>query len=509
MRRAALTALVLTVAATNARAQDLHLLSAGDIFTTTDGPSPGKDKYGNSLGPASGDTELGLTLQAEVRHLGRWDLKLDYRARGTVSGDFNPTRSELFELYAMAHDIGGHADFVVGRFHAPGGMWLIVDGLGLRAHMGDGAVAVFGGLRAFTTGRIETNLTSDFTALPVAGIAASYTRQTLIASAGVTFAQDRLDIHQGWLGTTCSMGKPMVDGSNITCPMGTITPGSEVLAKDSSGGPFIENDFFIDASVLAMPTPKLTLGGSFIYGTRYNIQFSALNASDANASYNVTNIDAATLGSLTANAFAEYKPIKRVRLAYLFDFDQVRVYQALTPTGAQATGGSFEDHTLKATINLFRGVRFDARYRLRFRENTDVIHRIEGALYGDDLIAGLGAFATLGIDEYGSYHVAKVDPSRYVYQAGLSFVRPWLDVRAGVLYLDTFGDCSQKLSVQINSGTNTCPTTSVLFPFVLEAQRVAFLRAFVTHNGFFVGVDGEANLDFNQFRLLGQVGYAR
>ncbi len=51
--------------------------------------------------------------------------------------------------------------------------------------------------------------------------------------------------------------------------------------------------------------------------------------------------------------------------------------------------------------------------------------------------------------------------------------------------------------------------SSELFPLVLESQRIAYLRLFVTTHGLFAGLDAELNLDASQLRAMVQLGYAQ
>ena len=57
-----------------------------------------------------------------------------------------------------------------------------------------------------------------------------------------------------------------------------------------------------------------------------------------------------------------------------------------------------------------------------------------------------------------------------------------------------------------SSASGSQPTE--LFPYVLESNRVVYLRAFATFWHLYAGLDLEENLDSAQVRMLLQVGGA-
>ena len=87
----------------------------------------------------------------------------------------------LFEPWAIT----------LGRFRVPGGFWLIADGGALSVRRGALELAVYGGARSFTNGRVETLLTSSPHYLPLVG-AAITRRGDVQATLAYTYTRDRL-----------------------------------------------------------------------------------------------------------------------------------------------------------------------------------------------------------------------------------------------------------------------------------------------------------------------------
>jgi hypothetical protein len=460
-----IVACLLLLCAGSARAADYRALGGVDVLFAT---NPSLDGVA--------DAELGLTLRLDARDLGnkRWDLKLDFRGREGFIG--NATLNELWELNATAKNLGGRVDLTFGRLRTPGGFWLVADGAMLNVRYAPWiGQSFYGGLRAFTTGRRNTWMgPDDPVALPLAGTSIWVKHHIVQASLGFTWTRDSIDLHKGFL----------------------IPTGENVLERHQ------EDEYFLDAQIALYPLPALYLGGGASLGTRYDVQFSSSDP------YGATTLDVATLGAFGAWAMAEYRPIKKLRLVYTFDFERVRLLQSqllklkADNTPVEATAGSFQDHTLRAEYRLWNALRAEAQYRLRWRDNDDLEHHVVAGLRGDDLWRGLGGFVSVGVDLNrlsGKVH------DRVLYSGGLSFVKPYLDIRLGLLFTDGIG--SGLLFSQLSaSGNGKAPVA--LFPYVLESNRVAFLRAFATFWKMFAGLDVEENLEDAQLRMLLQVGAA-
>ena len=468
MKRAAFIALLLS---SRAWAVDVRAIGGADLLLTT-GPSMSGVE----------DVELGLTLRADVRDVAnRMDFKLDFMGRQGFIG--NSSYDNLYELSGIVKKLGGVVDISFGRIRTPGGFWLIADGAMVTVHYTPWLKQdVYGGLRSFTTGLSNTWMTSgNPVALPLAGTSVSANHRLVTGSLTFSYAKDAIDLHTGYIETT-----------NTT-----------TLERH------LEDEYFLDGQLTIYPAKSFFASAGASLGTRYDVQF---NAADP---YGPTTLGVATLGSVDAYALAEYRPWKRLRIAYTFNFERVQLYQGqlltVTPAGlpVQAADGSFQDHELRVTWLAWRALRLEARYRLRYRANTDVESHPEVSLRGDELWHGLGLFAALavdvdsGIDFPGGNATTDKVHDRVVYSAGLSYLRRAVDLRAGITYTDGIGS-GLSFSQQSMSGTGVAPTT--LFPYVLESNRIAFVRAFVMFGKMYAGVDVEEDLDVAQLRMLAQFG---
>jgi hypothetical protein len=450
------------------------------------------------------DAELGIALKAMVHNLaGFIDLHLDFRDREVFTGDV-PSVHQLHDLSVVFNRLAGHLDLEIGRFAVPGGFWLITDGGRVRIRFGQYfAVEAFGGLRAYNSAREDLDLavqSDDRAFLPLVGGAIVVDHPKIHGSLAYTYSQDKITFYRGL----------SPDGGAFA--LSGRSTGQDVEASS------IQPEMFLDGQVIVLPHPTLFLTGGLTLGSRYQVTFPTAPGTLVMA----PSVDVAPIASFMAYAVAEWRPVKRLRLSYSLDFDRVRLLVPTSPcpTGncvappttvlPTAAGGSFEDHTLKGSFRLWKALRVEGRYRLRFRENTDIIHRFEGGLIGDDLLFGIGLFATVGGDIYQFSRTVPAnlsDRNNIVYTGGLSFVRSMFDGRLGVLYTDSIGN-GFAFSTHAQQAMGAGPS-SELFPLVLESQRIAYLRLFVTTRGLFAGLDAELNLDASQLRAMVQLGYAQ
>jgi len=458
----------LLVAALAGAPVDLRVLAGADAFLATD---PGV----TSLAGA----ELGLTLRAEARGLVRRpgpqvDLKLDFAGRESFVGQrqFN----NLYELKVVVRDLAnGRVDLTFGRFRLPGGFWLFADGGMITARYTPWlSQSFYGGLRAFTTGRRNTWMADSPVALPIAGTTLSLDRKRVQAQLSFTYAKDAVDLP---LGAGLMLGQLRLERH-------------------------LTDEYFLDGYVTVYPHDRVFLTAGASLGTRYDVQFDAQNP------YGATTLGVSTLGAVSAYGVVEGRPHKRVRLQYSVNFERVRLFSsealATQPDGTvgtvQAADGSFQDHVLRAIWLAWRALRVEGSYRLRYRGNTDLQHRLQLGARGDDLFRGMGLFLSIGIDV--NTLTGKI-ANRVIYSGGLSYVRRWLDVRAGVYFTDGIGS---GLAFSARQPTYPAGVPAELFPYVLESNRVAFVRGFATFWKMYAGLDVEENLDRAQLRVLAQLG---
>jgi hypothetical protein len=456
-------------------AADIRLIAATDLLLST----------GPSYDPVA-DAELGLSARIDVRDVAkRWDFRLDFSGREGFVG--NSTYNNLYELWATARRLaGGRLDVTLGRFRTPGGFWLIADGAMLTARYTPWlSQSVYGGLRSFTTGRRDTWMTdSSPAALPLVGTSLAARHRLVAGSLTFTWARDGIDQHEERIPQS---GRNRIERH-------------------------IEDEWFLDGQVVLYPHEKVYASAGASFGTRYDVRFDAVNP------YGATTLGISTLGAFDVYALVEYRPLKRLRLSYTFNFERVRVFQShlltLTPAGTpvEAADGSYQDHQARAVWLAWRSLRVEASYRLRARANTDIEHHLAFGGRADELWRrGLGAFAYIAIDVNRGIDAPLADPAsrkvhnRVVYSAGLSFVRAWLDARAGLTFTDGIGS-GLLFSQHAMAGSGAAPTE--LFPYVLDVNRIVFVRAFANFWKMFAGLDVEENLDSAQLRMLVQVGAA-
>jgi len=461
LHRAAL--LVLLLFGATAHAYDLRVLAGLDTFLST---GTGFSSLDNA--------ELGISARVDVRNLKKFiDLKLDFSGREAFIG--NSTMNRLWELKLTLRNLGGRLDLTLGRFRTPGGFWLVADGALLTLKYTPWLTqSAWGGLRSFSTGRRDTWMASSPLALPLAGTSLQVSHRKVSAQVSFTWSRDAIDQ-----------------------PIQGADDGPPRERK-------ISDEYFLDGFVSVTPHQKVWLSAGASLGTRYDVKFDATNP------YGPTSLGVATLGAVGAYGVIEYRPHKRVRLVYNVQYERVRLIQSqlltLKPDGTpvQTADGSFVDQSLRITWLAWRALRVEGTYRLRFRANTDVEHHVLGGLRADDLWKGLGAYVSVGVDLNtlnAGLPTTKVH-DRVIYNAGLSFTRPWLDLRGGILFTDGIGSGLLFSASQVAGGA----TPSELNPFILESSRVAYLRVFAMFWKMYVGADVEENIDTAQLRALVQVG---
>ena len=315
---------------------DYHGLVALDGMVTVD-PSAREVTNG----------ELGMRARAALLNIGgRFDVRTDFWARlgaGSI-GVGNPTVQELRELSLKARDLGGRVDLTIGRFHTPGGFWLIADGARLDLRYASWLThSVYGGLRSFATDRRNADLTTENpVALPLAGTSLAVRHRVFDLSLTFTWARDAIDL-QNRLDVT-SGASPMAGGT---------------LRRERH----VEDEFFLDVQALIVPSESVVIAAGGSFGTRYDVRFEA---QDAMTSQIRATLGTQTLGAVSAWLMAEWRPVKRLRLDYSGVFERIRLIQSqsmlfLTAQGtaAQLAPGDFLDNGVRAGLLLWKAMRAD------------------------------------------------------------------------------------------------------------------------------------------------------
>lgn len=458
----------LLLAATTARAEDLRVSVGTDVlFTTT-----ARDASADSAPLAN--TELGISARVDLRRAAkRWDFKLDFQGREGFIG--NSYRNQVIELHAAVHLLADRLKISIGRIRTPGGFWLIVDGIEIDAkYTRTFGQSAWAGLRAFSTGRRDTwTVPGQAVFLPVVGSALWLNHRIVTAQLAFSWTRDAIDF-----------------------PLAGRQGARGILIERH-----VEDEYFLDGNIAIAAHKMLQLAAGFSLGTRYDVRF------DAGLPGGPVTLGTATLGAVGVFGSIELRPHRAVRLRYDLNYERLRLL-ALTLPSSTTDGktpsnadGSFQDHSWLLTYRAWRAVRLEARYRLRHRENTDLEHRMVANVRADQLWHGVGFVASVGVDLNrlpGKLH------RRVIYSGGLSFVRSFLDLGVGIQFTDGIGS-----GLTFSSSVSATATTPrELFPYLLESNRVVYLRAFGTFWKMYAGLDVEENLESLQARVLVQIGGA-
>jgi hypothetical protein len=482
LRCLAVALLGIALGGAEARAEpDVRVLAGvAGLFATSDGAT----RLGNA--------ELDLTLRADARNLGdRVDLRIDYLGRqGFADLDFwnrpgdkgNGSVHLLRDLSARIR-VNRRVRLTLGRFSTPGDFWLVVNGARLELEYTPWlSQSVYGGLRAFTTGFREALIDSHPTVLGLAGTSLDLRTRLVDGQLLFTWAQDRLDFSNQW-------------------------NGDRLVLE-----PHVEDDYFLQASLFVHPTPGIDLLGGARLGTRYDMQWNATTP------YGPTRIGSANLSSVSAWALAEWAPVRlqrKLRLQYQLNFERIKVFQSqligVGPNGlpVSSADGDFQDHALRAVGQLAETMRGDFTYRLRFRQNGNVEHHLVAGLRDSHLAGPLGYLGSVDvtiINPATIFFAPKVQTFvRAVYSIAVTYLDRWFDARFGIHYMDGIGSGLLSAEAPPPSVGNL---RTLLFPDVLEANRVVYLSVFYTGNAFYGGFDLEESLVSFQLRAMLQLGLA-
>ena len=420
--------------------------------------------------PASGSpqgltaAELGMRLRLELDEAdGRLKAKLDYRGREPLPTDLeNGTQRLLYRADVRFEVVEDRLELGAGRFIAPAAVWLPTDGLTATWRADKGTeVVLFGGRRAITTSRAAVPL-SEF--LPAAGLAARRVRPSLILDANLTFAADQA----------------------------VFATGLESFQEEYSALSGL-------AHALVLPTEDLRVGARLGFAQQASYLLGPTWA-DATVVSEAVDLSQALI-------YSSWDPADWARLDLDLHHQQVGAYRLGTIEGGATVEDEVQepnhsDVRLRAAVSpLALGwVRLDSRLRLRpDRSELRLGTRLQARELG---VRGLRVDGSVYFDNLfgGSDDVGVVD--RLFWSASAGWSGAGLDVDLGTSFIER---AATPVSGRV--GSRGAPTDNVdLAPFVLEANNIAFLRAFYSGRRWFVGADAEKNLLDSEVRVLVQVG---
>jgi len=403
--------------------------------------------------------ETGMRVRFHASELGgKLSLDVDYHGREPIGGDIQDTA--LRKLYrAEVRYATEHVTFGLGRFIAPSLTFLPIDGASADVRLGLFTVTPYVGRRAISTS--WRNLGFD-EILPAAGASLVFVNDWLYAEVNGSYSEDRAILEKASSGET-----PVSYGS-------------------SSGF----------ARVSIRYADLLRLGGQIGLAQRADYVIGP--------AWSAVAIDVHAFDLMQATAFAEWRPFSVLRLGYGNKSQHAALVSGL--------GGdqSFLDNSVRVAYRVLElgWVRGDGRLRSRPDRS--------------ELRGGL----TLDLDEVVQIETVNIGVRGYLAHEGVSFDDPtgkpnldrtlwsasfavrWkeLDTEAGVSFIDRV---ATPISSRVFDPTNPARPDSPedFSPFVLEAQRYLFVRAFYATEVWFAGLDFEENLsDASEQRFFVQLG---
>jgi len=451
---------LLVLAPASSRAGEVSALAAVDVFHA--------DSVNSDPGSGSPDfvtaQELGLNLRLKLSEFdGRLQSKLHYRGREPLPGDVQtmPLRM-LYEAWASYEVWQDVATLKGGRFFVPSPVFLALDGVEASFELPFGfETAVFGGRRGITTSRREAGIDKWLLA---GGGSVGWRHALLTTSLHVNYAQDE----------------------------GLFLKGSQEVAANDGG-------LNVLATAFSRPVDWLMLGGqlSFVQQASYVL----------GPTWSALAVEAQVINLFNAVAWTEWRPLKLVRLSYDFHFQRPAVVRSGTITGEdevftpELQDPNFMDNRIKVAVSPFAigWLRAAVRHRLRperqelrYLAEIDVNHLIPFGLYvksqliWEDIIENVDVSNPKELD-------------RLLGSIALGYADFGFDVSTGLSYIERSG---APLSGRVGQGT--APVD--LSPFVLEAQRLLFLRASYSGRSYFTALELERNIDDNEYRAFAQVG---
>ncbi len=401
-----------------------------------------------------------LNATAISRHL---HLDVDYQGRQPIAGNLQNTPIHLLNRAELSADfLDKLLYFGVGRFLAPSAVMLPVDGLRARLAARGFELQLFGGRRAITSTRTGNVELSTF--LPAVGLSAAFRTERVEAEAGVSFSRDQV---------------PLQDGEQHSYDQLSAFVRSTVR-------PF---DWVVIGGELA-----LAPGATYVLGPSWSSVELVTRSVDLFYGY----------------ALVDLRPHSTVRITYDLHGQRAQLRRDrdnLDPNEAPLLSlvPQFIDNRLRVRWRPFQlgWLGPDARFRVRpDRNELRVGGRIDLA---PPWAKGVCLRATYMYEKMLKTGDAALPADRQYWSASLGWRWSGLDLAAGVSNVQR---SNLPLSSRRYSPFDDGPATATdLSPFMLEAQRTAFVRAFWGSDVFFAGVDFEQSLtDTRERRVFAQLG---
>lgn len=411
-------------------------------------------------------SEIGLGARLYATGFSRHaHLDVDYQGRQPVAGNAQNSAIHLLYKAELSADLLNHLLFIgVGRFLAPSAVMLPVDGARVHLSLWKLELRVFGGRRAITSTRGNVDF-SNF--LPAAGGSAALTLPRLQAELGLSFSRDEVPLLKGT--TKGAFDALSAFGRATGRPFDWLVAGAEVATAQR-------------ASYVLGPT------------------------------WTSIALDPRTVDLFYAVAFVEVRPLPSLRLGYDFHFQQADLFRAgvrLDANDPQVTAVGFTPQFIDNRVRV-RWRAFDLGWlgpeaRLRIRPDWQEL-RVGGTA---DLAPGWAR----GLCLRGGFTYEKMLPTgttpapadRSYWSASLGWRWRGLDLAVGASDVQR---STLPLSGRVYTPYDDTPTQPAdLSPFVLEAQRIAFVRAFYGSDVWFAGLDFEQSLtDARERRVYAQLG---
>jgi len=399
--------------------------------------------------------EIGMRIRVDLRELeDRLEVHADYHGREPFGGDpMNAGHRLLYRAelsYALVED---RFTLGLGRFIPAAVMFTPVDGLRAELKLGDFALRAFGGRRAITTSRRNVALDRF---LPAAGLGLAYRSERYQAALGAGFSRDDL-----------------------------------VLFEATREEPFDALSLYLDAS--ARPIDALFLGGAISFLGRAGFTLGPV--------WSTVDVDVSALDLFNGHVWAEWRPLPSLRARYTFHHQSVAAFRARVSFG----GATITDEAPRFLDNrIDLGWRFfdlgwlrpELRHRIR-NDRTEL--RGGGRLEVDTLgVPGLVLRGRLLYEDV-RFDAEGPDLDRLLWSAAVGYKKYGVDAELGARLLE-------RAAAPVSGRADVPREIEDLAPFVLDAQRVVFLRGFYSADEWFLGLDAEKSLEESELRFFVQAG---